>query len=103
MSPKLFLYEVLTAYDIVQNPIEAITQHEEHQHVYARDPLARGFDHKHLSHFIEIVAENQSQQGFKVVEVGAGTGGLTRQVGVTPMPLVSIHWFLHLARLSSHA
>lgn len=65
-----------------QNPIEAITQHEEHHSLYARDPLARGFDPKHLSHFIEIVAENQKQEGFKVAEIGAGTGGLTRQVSI---------------------
>jgi fatty acid synthase len=64
----------------LQNPIEAITQHEEHHLLYARDPLARGFDKKHLSIFIQIVCENQKQEGFRVAEVGAGTGGLTRQV-----------------------
>lgn len=55
-------------------------QHEEHHLLYAKDPLARGFHNNHLSHFINIVAENQIQAGFQVAEIGAGTGGLTRQV-----------------------
>ena len=64
----------------VQNPIQAIVQHSEHNVLYAQDPLMQGFHSRHISHMLDIVCENQGQTGFTVAEVGAGTGGFTRQV-----------------------
>ena len=63
-----------------QNPIQAIVQHAEHGQLYAADPLMQGFAPRHISHLLDIVCENQGQTGFSVAEVGAGTGGFTRQV-----------------------
>lgn len=65
---------------VVQNPIQAIVQHSEHNVLYAQDPLMQGFHSKHISHMLDVVCENQGQTGFTVAEVGAGTGGFTRQV-----------------------
>lgn len=56
-------------------------QHAEHGVLYAADPLMQGFHGRHISHLLAIVCENQGQRGFSVAEVGAGTGGFTRQVG----------------------
>ncbi len=64
----------------VQNPIQAIVQHAEHNVLYAQDPLMQGFHARHISHMLDIVCENQGQTGFTVAEIGAGTGGFTRQV-----------------------
>ena len=64
----------------LQNPIQAIVQHSEHNVLYAQDPLMQGFHSKHISHMLDVVCENQGQSGFTVAEVGAGTGGFTRQV-----------------------
>ena len=55
-------------------------QHAEHNVLYAQDPLMQGFHSRHISHMLDIVCENQGQTGFTVAEVGAGTGGFTRQV-----------------------
>jgi len=65
---------------VVQNPIQAIVQHSEHNVLYAQDPLMQGFHSRNISHMLDIVCENQGQTGFTVAEVGAGTGGFTRQV-----------------------
>ena len=65
---------------LAQNPIQAIVQHSEHNVLYAQDPLMQGFHARHISHMLDIVCENQGQTGFSVAEVGAGTGGFTRQV-----------------------
>ena len=65
---------------VLQNPIQAIVQHSEHGVLYAADPLMQGFHGRHISHLLDIVCENQGQTGFSVAEVGAGTGGFTRQV-----------------------
>ena len=64
----------------VQNPIQAIVQHAEHNVLYAQDPLMQGFHSRHISHMLDIVCENQGQTGFSAAEIGAGTGGFTRQV-----------------------
>ncbi|CAK0786732.1 hypothetical protein CVIRNUC_009946 [Coccomyxa viridis] len=64
----------------MENPIQAIVQHSEHNVLYAQDPLMQGFHARHISHMLDIVCENQGQTGFSVAEVGAGTGGFTRQV-----------------------
>ena len=66
----------------MQNPIQAIVQHAEHNVLYAQDPLMQGFHSRHISHMLDIVCENQGQTGFTAAEVGAGTGGFTRQVGL---------------------
>ena len=55
-------------------------QHAEHNVLYAQDPLMQGFHARHISHMLDIVCENQGQTGFSVAEIGAGTGGFTRQV-----------------------
>ena len=73
---------MLTAESVVQNPIQAIVQHSEHNVLYAQDPLMQGFHSRHISHMLDIVCENQGQTGFSAAEVGAGTGGFTRQVGL---------------------
>ena len=65
---------------LVQNPIQAIVQHSEHNVLYAQDPLMQGFHSRHISHMLDIVCENQGQTGFSAAEIGAGTGGFTRQV-----------------------
>ncbi|EIE23140.1 hypothetical protein COCSUDRAFT_47508 [Coccomyxa subellipsoidea C-169] len=64
----------------MENPIQAIVQHAEHNVLYAQDPLMQGFHARHISHMLDIVCENQGQTGFTVAEIGAGTGGFTRQV-----------------------
>jgi fatty acid synthase len=64
----------------MQNPIQAIVQHSEHGVLYAQDPLMQGFHARQISHMLDIVCENQGQTGFTVAEIGAGTGGFTRQV-----------------------
>ena len=64
-------------------------QHSEHNVLYAQDPLMQGFHARHISHMLDIVCENQGQTGFTVAEVGAGTGGFTRQVSSRPIDLVS--------------
>ena len=71
----------------VQNPIQAIVQHSEHNVLYAQDPLMQGFHARHISHMLDIFCENQGQTGFTVAEVGAGTGGFTRQVKSSPVKL----------------
>lgn len=80
---------VLTAECVVQNPIQAIVQHSEHNVLYAQDPLMQGFHARHISHMLDVVCENQGQTGFSVAEVGAGTGGFTRQVGLLHARLCS--------------
>ncbi|EIE22203.1 ketoacyl-synt-domain-containing protein [Coccomyxa subellipsoidea C-169] len=64
----------------MQSPIQAIMQHGEHSQLYAQDPLMQGFHARHINHMLDIVCENQGQAGFSVAEIGAGTGGFTRQV-----------------------
>ena len=55
--------------------------------LYSQDLGARGFGPRHLARYLEIVIENQDQAGFTVAEIGAGTGGLTRQVRAADAPL----------------
>ena len=54
--------------------------HPEHGQLYAGDPFVSGFGGRHLARLVDIACENQRQAGFSVAEVGAGTGGLTKQV-----------------------
>ncbi len=58
----------------------AIVQHPEHKDLYAIDTCAKGFDKEVLILMLGIVGENVSTDGFRCAEVGAGTGGFTRQV-----------------------
>ena len=58
----------------------AIVQHPEHKDLYATDPIARGFEGEVLTVMLDMVGENLSTDGFRCAEVGAGTGGFTRQV-----------------------
>ncbi len=53
--------------------------HPEHAQLYAADAFASGFGRRHLARLIDIACENQPQAGYSVAEVGAGTGGLTKQ------------------------
>ncbi len=78
----------------MQNPIQAIVQHSEHNVLYAQDPLMQGFHSRHISHMLDIVCENQGQTGFSVAEVGAGTGGFTRQVclALAQLCLKALQW-----------
>lgn len=69
-----------------QNPIQAIVTHPDHADVYARDVFVSGFHGRHLARMLDIACENQPQDGFVAAEVGAGTGGLTRQVSGAPHP-----------------
>ena len=62
-----------------QNPIQAIVTHPEHGVLYSDDPFVSGFGRRHLKRLLDIACENMGQAGFAVAEVGAGTGGLTRQ------------------------
>jgi hypothetical protein len=54
--------------------------HHAHGTLYSDDLYASGFNKRYFAQLLEIVMENQSQFGFKAAEIGAGTGGLTRQV-----------------------
>jgi hypothetical protein len=63
-----------------QDPNMAIVQHPEHKDLYATDPIARGFEGEVLTVMLDTVGENLSTDGFRCAEVGAGTGGFTRQV-----------------------
>ena len=58
--------------------------HPDHADVYAHDVFVSGFAVHHLSRFLDIICENQPQDGFVAAEIGAGTGGLTRQVSTRP-------------------
>ena len=64
----------------LQDPNMAIVQHPEHKDLYAIDTCAKGFDKEVLILMLGIVGENVSTDGFRCAEVGAGTGGFTRQV-----------------------
>jgi hypothetical protein len=65
---------------MLQNPIAAIVTHPEHGVLYSHDLVLSGFGARALAWCLETVCENQAQVGFSVAEIGAGTGGLTRQV-----------------------
>ncbi|EIE19938.1 hypothetical protein COCSUDRAFT_44339 [Coccomyxa subellipsoidea C-169] len=69
-----------TAKATLANPNMAIVQHPEHNDLYATDLVARGFEKEVLIVMLEVVRENVSTDGFRCAEVGAGTGGFTRQV-----------------------
>ena len=58
--------------------------HPDHADVYARDVFVSGFGARHLARFLDVACENQPQDGFAAAEIGAGTGGLTRQVSAGP-------------------
>ncbi|KAK9826437.1 hypothetical protein WJX81_005723 [Elliptochloris bilobata] len=58
----------------------AIVQHAEHGELYVKDPFCAVFPGGPLHALLDIVAENQAPGGFCALEVGAGTGGFTRQV-----------------------
>ncbi|KAK9916399.1 hypothetical protein WJX75_002178 [Coccomyxa subellipsoidea] len=69
-----------TAKATLTDPNMAIVQHPEHKDLYATDPIARGFEGEVLTVMLDMVGENLSTDGFRCAEVGAGTGGFTRQV-----------------------
>lgn len=48
--------------------------------VFASDSLLAGFGLPELKVMLDIALENQPVDGVTVCEVGAGTGGLTKQV-----------------------
>ncbi|KAK9904717.1 hypothetical protein WJX75_001194 [Coccomyxa subellipsoidea] len=59
------------------HPMQAIVAHSEHDMVYVKDPACRSFSYDTLKLFTEIILENMPT-GFRVLEAGAGTGGLTK-------------------------
>ncbi|CAL8464659.1 g4194 [Coccomyxa elongata] len=61
----------------LDHPMQAIVAHEEHDTVYVKDPACRSFSYDTLKLFVEIILENMPA-GFRVLEAGAGTGGLTK-------------------------
>ncbi|EIE19942.1 hypothetical protein COCSUDRAFT_58179 [Coccomyxa subellipsoidea C-169] len=69
-----------TAKATLADPNKAIVQHPEHKDLYANDAILRGFEKEVLIVMLDIVEENVSTDGFRCAEVGAGTGGFTRQV-----------------------
>ncbi len=67
----------------LEGPLQAINRHPEHGRLYAEDLLARGFSATVLDRMLGIVEENHSTS-LEVCEIGAGTGGLTRQILARP-------------------
>lgn len=67
----------------LQDPNIAIVQHPEHKDLYAADPYSRGFDEEVLIVMLDVVKENVASDGFRCAEIGAGTGGFTRQASVS--------------------
>ena len=66
----------------MQDPVSAIVQHPEHSALYAGDLTARGFAPDVLLTMLDTFGENASPDGFRCAEVGAGTGGFTRQASL---------------------
>lgn len=48
---------------------------------YLEDPVLSGFGSKELKIMLDIAMENQRPEGFVACEIGAGSGGFTKQVG----------------------
>ena len=64
----------------VQNPLQAVMTHTDYGMLYFDDPASSSLGQKPLSRLVDIICENQGLAGIHVAEIGAGTGGLTRQV-----------------------
>ena len=64
---------------VAQNPLQAIMAHPDYGTLYFDDPACATLGLDPLNRMLDIVCENTSLAGLHAAEIGAGTGGLTRQ------------------------
>jgi hypothetical protein len=53
----------------VQNPMQAILMHPEHERLYVDDVIARGFSDTELKILVDTVVENMGPDGFTALEM----------------------------------
>ncbi len=68
------------AKDFLEKPLASITQHEEYSRLYFEDPLGSLQDKTSLLKLLSIVRDNVDRFDLNILEIGTGTGGLTRLI-----------------------
>lgn len=66
--------------DFLEKPLANITQHEEYGRLYFEDPLGSLQDKSSLLKLLSVVRDNVDRFDLNILEIGTGTGGLTRLI-----------------------
>jgi fatty acid synthase len=64
--------------EFLANPLKVISQYLEHGKLYFQDPACSIPDKELILTYLSIVRDNYTKSELNILEIGAGTGGLTR-------------------------
>jgi fatty acid synthase len=64
----------------LETPLAEITQHPEYQALYSDDIGAKFISENQLDDFLSVVRSNTKRKDLNILEIGIGTGGLTRLI-----------------------
>ncbi len=65
--------------EFLENPLLVITQHPEHEKFYI-DPISTFNCKYYLNRYLSVVRENTNHPNLNILEIGAGTGSMTRMI-----------------------